>query len=142
MSQQSVEVARTVIESNRSDVLRGEGSEAHVEAVLALWDPTCEYTSVMASVDPVTYRGHDGLRRYVDDLADALEEWRSEVVEIREVGPDTVFASIRTRVVGRGSGAAAEAQLGVVFVLSAGRIVRGQTYVTREEALEAVGLRE
>ena len=113
-----------------------------MEAVLAQWDPACEYTSVMASVDPVTYRGHDGLRRYVEDLGDDLEEWRSEVEEIRQAGPDTVFASLRTRVVGRGSGAAVEARLGVVFVLSAGRIVRGQTYVTREEALEAVGLRE
>jgi len=142
MSRENVEVVRAVIELNRSANLHGEGSEAHIESMLALWDAAGEYTSVMASVDSMTYRGHDELRRYLGDLAEGLEDWRSEIEEIREAGPDTVFASIRTRVVGRGSGAPVEAQLGVVFVLSEGKIVRGRTYPTRAEALEAVGLGE
>ena len=143
MSQENVEVVREVIESNRSDyLLNTHVSEARIEAVLALWDPSCEYTSVTAAVEPETYRGHNGLRRYLDDLADSWEEWQSEVEEIFHVGADTVFATIRTRVIGKGSGATAEPWFAAVFVLSKGKIVRGRTYPSHEEALEDVGLSE
>ncbi len=38
MSQENVDIVRQVIESNRSDDI-----DARIEAVLALWDPSCEY---------------------------------------------------------------------------------------------------
>jgi ketosteroid isomerase-like protein len=142
MSRQNVDVVREAVESHRSDYLEADDREARIEAVLGLWDPSCEFTSVMAAVEPNTYRGHDGLRRYLNDLADSWEEWQNEVEEIFEVGSDTVFATIRSRVVGKGSGAAAESQRAAVFVLSEGKIVRGRTYPSRREALDAVGRRE
>jgi ketosteroid isomerase-like protein len=142
MSQENTVVVREVIESNRSDYLQAHDSEARIEAALALWDPSCEYTSVTAAVEPETYRGHDGLRRYLDDLAEFFEEWQNDVEEIFDVSSDTVFATIRLRVIGKGSGARAEARLAAVFVLSKGKIVRGRTYPSRDEALEAAGLRE
>ena len=137
MSRENVEVARQVIESNRSDDL-----EARIEAGLALWDPSCEYTRVTAAVDPQTYRGHDGIRRYISDLADSWAEWRSEAEDVFEVGPDTVVATNRFRAIGKDSGAPVEARLGVVVVLSDGKLLRGHTYPSREDALEAVGLSE
>ena len=137
MSRENVEVVRQVIESNRSDDL-----EARMEAALALWDPSCEYTRVTAAVDPQTYRGHDGIRRYLSDMADSWAEWRSEVEDVFEVGPDTVVATIRSRLIGKDSGVPVETRLGVVFVLSQGKILRGQAYPSRQEAFEAVGLRE
>jgi ketosteroid isomerase-like protein len=142
MSQENVDVVREAIESHRSDYLEADDREARIEAVLGLWDPSCEFTSVMAAVEPNTYRGHDGLRRYLNDLADSWEEWQNEVEEIFDVGSDTVFATIRSRVIGKGSGATAESQRAAVFVLSKGKIVRGRTFPSRTEALEAVGLRE
>jgi ketosteroid isomerase-like protein len=142
MSRENVDIVREAIESHRSDYLDADDREARIEAVLALWDPTCEFTSVMAAVEPDTYRGHDGLRRYLNDLADSWEEWQNEVEEIFDVGSDTVFATIRSRVIGKGSGATAESQRAAVFVLSKGKIVRGRTFPSRTEALEAVGLRE
>ena len=137
MSRENVEVVRQVIESNRSDDL-----EARLEAVLALWDPSCEYTRVTAAVDPQTYRGHDGLRRYFSDMADSWAEWRNEEEEVFEVGTDTVVATVRSRLTGKESGVPVEARLGVVFVLSQGKVLRGQVYPSPQEALEAVGLSE
>jgi ketosteroid isomerase-like protein len=137
MSQENVEIVRQVIESNRSDYL-----EARIEAALALWDPSCEYARVTAAVDPQTYRGHDGIRRYLSDMADSWAEWRSEVEDVFEVGPDTVVATFRSRLTGKDSGVPVEARFGGVFVLSQGKILRGQVYPSRQEALEAVGLSE
>ncbi len=50
MSQQNVEVVHRAIEANRSDDL-----EAAVEALVALSDPSIEYTSVMAALESRTY---------------------------------------------------------------------------------------
>jgi ketosteroid isomerase-like protein len=132
---QNVELVRQAIETNRSDDL-----EARIDPDLPLWDPSCEYTSVIAALEPHTYRGHDGIRRYFSDLADRWAEWRSEAEEVFDMSPDTVFATIRFRAIGKDSGVPIEARLGSVFVLSRGKLLRGRTYPSREEALEAAGL--
>jgi ketosteroid isomerase-like protein len=137
MSQENVEVVRQVIAGHRSD-----GLEAAREAVPALWDPSCEYTRVTAAVDVQTYRGHDGIRRYLSDMADAWGEWRIEADEILDVNHDTVVATGRFLARGKDSGVPVEARLATMFVLSKGKVLRGQTYPSREEALEAVGLSE
>jgi ketosteroid isomerase-like protein len=137
MSRENVEIVRQAIEANRSDDL-----EARIEAVLALWDPSCEYTRVTAAVDPQTYHGHNGIRRYISDMTDSWAEWRSEAEDVFEVVPDTVFATFRFRAIGKDSGVPVEARLGVVCVLSDGKLLRGHTYPSREQALEAAGLSE
>jgi ketosteroid isomerase-like protein len=137
MPRENVEVVREAIEANRSDDLH-----AAVEALVALSDPRSEYTRVTAAVEPQTYRGHDGVRRYFRDMAGSWQEWRSEVEELVEVGPDTVVATIRFRAIGKDSGVPVEARLVAVFVLSARKLLRGHTYPSREAALQAAGLRE
>jgi hypothetical protein len=59
VSQENSEVVRQVVEWTHSDDI-----DDRMDRGLALWDPNCEFTSVMAEVEPQTYRGHDGLRRY------------------------------------------------------------------------------
>jgi len=137
MSRENVEVVRQVIAAHRSDDL-----EAAKEAFLALWDPSCEYIRVTAALEPQTYRGHDGIRRYLSDMADDWEEWQAEADEILDVDQDTVVATFRFRATGKDSGVPVEARLAVMLVLSRGKILRGRTYPSREEAIEAVGLRE
>jgi ketosteroid isomerase-like protein len=127
-------VVRRAIEANRSDDV-----EAAIDALVALCDPQIEYTSVMTAVESNTYRGHDGIRRYVRDLANSWEEWSIQAEEVFAVEPDEVIAVFRTRTVGRDSGVAVESRRAAVFALSEGKIVRGRTYPSREEALDAVG---
>src|SRR5688572_20250241 len=135
MSQENVEIVRRILEGNRPD-------SGAIEGLLHFADPNCEYTSIVAGVEPEVYRGHDDLRRYRRDLAEAFDDWRNEVEEIFELTSDTVYATIRSRVVGKGSGAAVEARLAAIFVFWEGKIVRAGTYPSREEALEAAGLSE
>jgi ketosteroid isomerase-like protein len=137
MSQENVAIVLQAIEANRSDDL-----EAAAEALVALSDPSIEYTSVMAAVESNTYRGHDGIRRYVRDLAESWEEWRIEAEEVFEVDPDTIVAVFRTHAVGRDSGVAVESRRAAVFALSQGKLIRARTYPNRDDALEALALRE
>jgi ketosteroid isomerase-like protein len=137
MSRENVEVVRLAIEANRSGDV-----EASIEALLALSDPSIQYTRVTAAVDPQTYRGHDGIRHYFADMADSWQEWRIEAEEVLEVRPNTLVATVRFHGIGKDRGVPIEARLGAVFVLSEGKLVRGQVYSSREDALAAVGVRE
>jgi ketosteroid isomerase-like protein len=137
MSQENVEAVRRGIEANHSGDLA-----TRTEDLLGLWDPKCEYTSVTAGVDTETYRGHDGLRRYLEHLSETWKEWRAEVEEVRPVTENMVVATFRFHAVAKDSGVAIDTQLGATFVLSEGTFLRGRTYSTPAEALEAVGLSE
>jgi ketosteroid isomerase-like protein len=135
MSRENVELVRQIIDANRSDRL-----QAAIEAAVALSHPTIEFTSIMAAVSPQTYRGHDGIRRYFNEMADSWEEWRNETEEVFDAGPDMVVVVFRSSVIGKASGVAVETQRAMVCVLSEGKLLRGQVYPSRAEALKAVGL--
>jgi hypothetical protein len=66
VSQENVEIVRRAIDANRSGP-----PEETVDVAVALSDPACVFASRLSSVDGATYRGHDGIRRYFADLADA-----------------------------------------------------------------------
>jgi ketosteroid isomerase-like protein len=136
MSQENVEIVRQFIEAARS----GEGDA--IEAFIAVSDKNIEHTRLPAASGPDTYRGHDGVRLWFNDMADLWQEWRNEIEELVEVDPDTVAARLRFIAVGRESGVPVEAALGLVCVLSEGRVVRSRTYASGEAALQAVGLSE
>ncbi len=72
-------------------------------------------------------------------MAESWQEWRIDVEEILEVGPDTVSPRFTFTALARDSGVPVERRLGSVFVLSRGKILRGRTFPSREEALDAAG---
>jgi ketosteroid isomerase-like protein len=110
---------------------------------LALCDRDVEYTPGIAALETATtYHGHDGMHRYVSDLAESWAEWRADVEEVFDIGPDTVLATFLFHAIGKVSGAPVEAHLAAVFVLSDGKLLRGRTYMSREHALEAAGFRD
>jgi ketosteroid isomerase-like protein len=87
-----------------------------------------------------TYRGHEGFRRVWRGMH---APWKLEVrpQEVIDVGDRLLFiADLSAR--GKGSGVPIGGSLICLFTYRAGRIVREQYFNTREEALEAAGLRE
>ena len=136
MSRENAEVVRQFIEASRS------GDEASVDAFVALADPGIEHARLPAAFGPETYRGHDGLRRWFTDMAESWQEWRNEIEELVEVGDDTVAFAIRFCGVARESGVPVEARLGLVCVLSEGKVLRSRSYPSGEEALEALGIQK
>ena len=137
MSQGNVEIVRQLLEANRSGP-----ADATTEVAIGLTHPNIEFRSLVAAVEGATYRGHEGARRYFEDMGDAWQEWRNDAEEIVEIGPDAVLIENRFRGVGKGSGAEVEVRSAILFVLSDDKVSHIHSYATRREALEAAGLSE
>ena len=88
-----------------------------------------------------SYRGFDGLVRYLREWLEPFAEYRVERLDYIEAG-DWVLVPTRQRGVGKASGARAELELVHAYKLRNGQIVRLNQYDTVEEALEAAGLSE
>jgi ketosteroid isomerase-like protein len=130
MSEENVEVVRGAINAwNRGDY----------EAWIDGFDSDCEFMPLRAQLEGQAYRGHDGLRQFMDDLAQDWEQVRFEVSEIREVG-DKVLVLIRFQGRGRASGANLDIPIGIVGKVQQGKVTQARMFSDPDEALEAVGL--
>jgi ketosteroid isomerase-like protein len=92
-------------------------------------------------LEGLAYRGHDGLRHFIDDLTLDWERVRFEVSEIRDAG-DNALVLIRFQGRGRASGADLDVPVGIVGKVREGKITEARMYSDPDEALEAVGLSE
>jgi uncharacterized protein len=105
-----------------------------LESALAAFDPDAvAYDHDIP--DSGQYQGLEGLLRWQADWESSWESWRWEPQEFIEEG-DRVVA------IGRGSGVNVERLDGAVWTLRGGKCVRLDSYGSKAEALEAVGLRE
>jgi ketosteroid isomerase-like protein len=133
MSQENVELHRRTIEAfNRRDI----------EAMIATADPNIEYHPVLSAVGGVTvYRGHDGMRRWFEQLDDAWEELRANPEAYFDLGEHTLlFYVLHGR--GRHSGAEVAMPGAQVVRWRGGLSVYGKQYAHREDALRDLGVSE
>jgi ketosteroid isomerase-like protein len=117
-----------------------EISDEIAEELLA---PDCRIVNISTPVTDNTYSGAGGVRKWLSDTFDGLDEsTRWEVEEIVADGDDFVVASVR--LVGHGASSGAPVLLRWVHVIrfQRRRISWGGGYARRREALEAVGLEE
>ena len=89
--------------------------------------------------DQGVYRGHAGVRRWLEDWGAAWATWSIEAEEFIDAG-DSVVVFIRMKTEGRGSGVEVERRDAQVWLLRNGKVVRGDYYNDRGLALKAVGL--
>jgi ketosteroid isomerase-like protein len=132
MSQENVELVRCLYEAlNRNDW----------DEALALTDPKVEWETDPRHPKAGVYRGQDAFRRFIEDLEGPFETTVYEPEEFFEHGDHVVvFTTIRRRPAG--SSAEVSVQIGELWTVRDGKIVRGQGFGKREKALEAVGLSE
>jgi ketosteroid isomerase-like protein len=131
MSKENVEVVRRQNEAfNRGDAA----------AVLELSDPSIEWWDREDDPGAGVHRGHDGLGRALEELAD-LAELHIEPKEFIEAG-DYVVVPVRLSGRGQASGVSFEEHEVHVFRLRDGKITELREYREKGEALEAVGLAE
>jgi ketosteroid isomerase-like protein len=134
MSQESAEVVVGLIEAwNRGDR----------DGWLAGGHPEIEWSSgILRQVE-----GRDTIARGRAEMEAFWDEWHAlwnltiEASEVRDLG-GTVLVLAKMRTQGKASGAAVERSIGYVFEFEDGLIRRAKAYLSSEEALEAVGLRE
>ena len=108
-------------------------------AFMALWDEEGEFYPLRAQLEGESYRGHDGLERFLGEMAEDWDDVRFEIDEAREAGEQVVGIG-RFRARGRASGVDINVPLGVFTRMREGKIVYTRFFSDPADALEAAGL--
>jgi ketosteroid isomerase-like protein len=89
------------------------------------------------------YHGHDGVRQWATEVWEVFSEVHHDLEELVEANDgETVVSVQRTKGRMRHTGIETDLLWAAVWTVRDGKALRGQGYMTKEEALEAVGLRE
>ena len=133
MSRENVETLRRLFEAlNSGDIGR----------FLALTQPEFEgEVPPELSAEPDTYRGHDGIRRYFQSFADAMDEIRFHPDRFWDTG-ESVAVAVRVTAKGRRTAIPVEQQFALLWTFRDGKAIRVRAYTSPAEALKAVGLEE
>jgi ketosteroid isomerase-like protein len=131
MSRENVEVVRRWI-----DAYNGRD----MEGVIGLTDPDFQFRSYFVGIESV-FHGHEGLRTYFTQLDDAYESFQVVASDLIDAGAAVLMVA-QAQWRGKGSGATGATPIFPAFWLRSGKVVRGETFSDRREALEAVGLSE
>jgi ketosteroid isomerase-like protein len=128
-------MSRTDIDVVRSSFEAFNARDA--DRLISLSAEDCEWVTFRAQLEGSAYRGHEGIREFLSDMAEDWEELRVHPLEFHYRSPRVVVVG-RLRALGRGSSVDIETLAGFVFELSGGRITRVTSYSSPETALEAV----
>ena len=134
MSQENVEIVR------RAALAAGDGDFSRFEAAS---DPSIEWdmSGVAGWVEQEIYRGPQ-VFEFLEGWRQSWEGWHFEVEDVLEGAGGQVLAGIHERAKGADTGASVDQRPYLVLTLRDGKIVRVQMFSDRQEALEAVGLRD
>jgi ketosteroid isomerase-like protein len=86
-----------------------------------------------------TYEGADGMREFIADWTEAWDEWRLEVVELKDAGDDVV-AIVHQSGRSKTTGLAVDMDFAQVWSFEDGQQTRMRMYADPHEALRAAGL--
>jgi ketosteroid isomerase-like protein len=132
MSDENVEIIRRGFETMQRDGW---------QTLFSMIDPEFELTTPAdLAMEPDTYRGEVGLRRYFESFEDAMEDIQI-VPEGEFLGAgEKVFVPFRLSARGRETGIEATQHAFQVWTMRAGKGLRVEIFASRERALEAAGL--
>ena len=132
MSQENVEILRRLYE----EWARGDFTSDH------FFDSDVEYSRVGVQTPDM-----EGVWHGLDELTNAMREYLRPMADLQikaerftDLGDDRVLVLSRHTARGKQSGVPMEHELGDLFTLRDGKIVRFYTYWNRAAALEAAGL--
>ena len=131
MSQENVEVIRAMYEH----WARGDFPPSFM-------DPDVEHSRIGAQTPDMEgeFHGLGELSRSMVEYLQAFSDLRIEAEEIIDLDDDRVLVLSRHTAQGKLSGAPIDHQLGDLFTLRAGKVVRYDSYWDRAEAMRAAGL--
>jgi len=110
------------------------------DSALELIDPAMEVHDRPDIPDPQVYHGHDGVRAALQVSRDAFDDLDLVPEEFIDAG-DQVLVVFWFRGKGRGSGVEIDERLVHLWTIRDGKPVRMDVHSSREQALEAAGLR-
>jgi ketosteroid isomerase-like protein len=132
VSAENVEIVRRVFDTfNRRDI----------PAFLAALDPDVKWMPIMAALEGRVYHGHEGARRWIEDLSADWEFFRPCFEEFRDLG-DRVLVFGRWRARARASGVELDEPGSWLYEIKDGKVVSMRTFTDRADALQAARLKE
>jgi ketosteroid isomerase-like protein len=133
MSQQNIDLLRSAMAAY---------NERGPEAILTLIDP--DFVAVIPSslsVEPDSYRGVEGMRRYFELWSEVMDEVRFLAKEFIDAG-DRIVVPFRVVARSRETGLELDQHAVQVWTIRDGRALSVEAYPTKAEALRAVGIDE
>jgi ketosteroid isomerase-like protein len=116
------------------------GGDALLDIYDDLFDADAEWRPLIVGgvgfPERVIYRGRAGLKRYYRERAEVFAGGEVHIRSV-EANGDAVVVDALSTARGRVSGAAIEEDITLVYWVRDGRIVRGQAFGSRDDALEA-----
>lgn len=116
-------------------------NEGDIESLVSLCDPDFDLDMSARVLNPATYRGHEGLRRFYDEVSEVWEDFRWEPQRLVSKG-DKVVVLLHSHGRGRGSGLEMARDAAMLWTVSEGRALSLRFYIDQTEALETAGLSE
>ena len=131
MSQENVEIVRAALETT---------SIRDADGIIERLDPEVRFDLSERVFNPGIYEGHDGFRRFVQEIDEVWEDFRIEPLEFIDAGEDKVVVSYLVRGRGKASGVDVELPSTSVYTLRRGKLIEARMYREHRDALEAAGL--
>jgi ketosteroid isomerase-like protein len=129
MSQENVEIIRRFYEA-QDDPSR----------ILSFFDPAVVLTNTPKSPEAGTFVGHEGIRKWIVGVREAIDEPRWYADDLIDAGEDRVIAPGGVLGRGRATSLPVDIRLTTLYTLREGKIAELHANDTTEEALEAAGL--
>jgi ketosteroid isomerase-like protein len=108
-----------------------------LDAYLVLLDADVDIAP-LGTIRP-SYHGHDGVRRWWEDLFGVAPDFSLDIGEVRDQG-DLLVVALRVHAHGRGSGVPVDQSVWQVVKFRHEKVLWWRSYGSESEALEAVGL--
>jgi ketosteroid isomerase-like protein len=139
MSQENVEIVRRAYEAfNRWGVHPGGAPSTEMPPLL---HPEVEFHTYANVPEPGVYRGREAVISYHERVFGQFESVRIELEELLSAGDPVVIIS-RQHTVPRGSEGEIVQRVVEVWTIRDGLLAERKAFLTRAEALEAVGFSE
>jgi len=136
ISERNVEIVKKVM---RLFNLAAQGKPT--PGLLDLFAPDVVIDMTRRVFNPDVYEGHDGLRRLGREVGEVWGEFNVEPEKFIDSGRRVVVIETR-RARGRESDVEARMRSGVIWTIEDGRVIRMETDLDPNEALEAAGKTE
>jgi ketosteroid isomerase-like protein len=107
-----------------------------VEGMAAMLDPDVELVPLRAVLDGTVYRGHEGMRRWLEDMGEDWTRFELQLDDLRELAPARVLVQATMRLRGQ-SGVALDSSAAWVCDMRDGKVSRVRFFTDSAAALAA-----
>jgi uncharacterized protein len=108
-----------------------------MDGIAATLDPEVELVPLRAVLDGSTYRGHEGLRRWMEDTAEDWSEYHLTLHEVLDLRPGCLLVRATIRLRGRSSGVAVDSPAAWLCEMRDAKVARIQFFADSESAIAA-----